>query len=426
MVPPSFLGYSPPASKKIQSLILESCDNPLRLLAIGARTSPGDCNRHTPDSIDFLVGVENLNKVVFFDKNSGEICIESGATIKEVSSFLSSSGWGLKVLPSSNSISIGGAVSADVFGFNHPSQGSFSDSIRALSFLGADGLMKEIQKGDPLFLSVCGGYGLMGIIQYVTLSLRRTPSPFICVDTFRLSSLREMLKVLETSSFEFKKGTIDFNSLSMSVSHGDLCTHGTSLSLSDKLLLKIDTKIKSFSSSKATSSLMPALKDAYTDLSPNKRIILFSSFAHPQEYSSSNLIHFHFSLPFSGAEENLSLIFDTIKASGKSPIRDVDIRVLGKENSCFLSFPSPGFSVNIRFPYEKHKSPLFSKLSSLVTSFSGRVYLAKDLYSSEEDIVLQYPKCSNFQIFRSFREWGDCDVGPKNVFASSFSSRLNL
>lgn len=413
--------------QKIQSLVLESYESSGMILPLGSALSIGDCKDCGSSENDLLISMKNLNRIIDFDSDRGVLSLEAGATIEDAMRTLDGSIWSLKVTPSFKGVSIGGALSSDVFGFNHSMFGSFSDSVLSFSFLGADGNKKTVHKGEPLFNAVCGGYGLMGIIQEVTLSLRKADSLFMDTHISHRGNLEEFFTGLNMGAFEFRKGSLSFSRLDGVVSLGDFCRKEETVGFLDRTLNQADLKIRDFNlTNKLRKSLATGLKSIYLDLLPKKRKIPSSVFMFRDNLFSEGESHLHFLLPFDNSIHNLGLVIDKIKESGKTPFDDIEVRLLGCSNKVFLSFPSPGYSINIRFPKEKHLSPLFSRLSQLISSFSGKIYIVKDYHSKGTPLLDRYPASPDFHIFRSFNQWGDGEVGPKEVFGSSFSKRVGV
>ena len=54
------------------------------------------------------------------------------------------------------------------------------------------------------------------------------------------------------------------------------------------------------------------------------------------------------------------------------------LKLHGKKNSNFISFPISGYSLAMDFPYTNKINLILTQLDKIVSKFNGRVYLTKD------------------------------------------------
>ena len=54
------------------------------------------------------------------------------------------------------------------------------------------------------------------------------------------------------------------------------------------------------------------------------------------------------------------------------------LKLHGKQNSNYMSFPTSGYSLAMDFPYSKEIELILNELDKIVLKFNGRVYLSKD------------------------------------------------
>jgi hypothetical protein len=95
------------------------------------------------------------------------------------------------------------------------------------------------------------------------------------------------------------------------------------------------------------------------------------------------------------------------------------LKLYGKANDNYLSFPMEGYSLALDFKIETGLFALLSKLDSIVVYYGGRIYLAKDARVSRKTFEAGYPKLDKF---REMRE----KLGLKEKFNSLQSNRLGL
>ena len=122
----------------------------------------------------------------------------------------------------------------------------------------------------------------------------------------------------------------------------------------------------------------------------------------PKEYS------------YKGLEEILSTIID----SRKAPFLAV-LKLYGKANENWLSFPLEGYSLALDFKIEKGLFMLLEKLDKIVIKYKGRIYLSKDVRVSKETFEQGYSK---IELFRKYR----IKKKMKNKFQSLQSKRLDI
>ena len=95
------------------------------------------------------------------------------------------------------------------------------------------------------------------------------------------------------------------------------------------------------------------------------------------------------------------------------------LKLYGKENENYLSFPLEGYSLALDFKIEDGLFQLLDKLDEIVVKYGGRVYLAKDSRLKREVFEAGYPKLSKFREIRKMYE-------SDKKFVSLQSKRLGL
>ena len=92
-------------------------------------------------------------------------------------------------------------------------------------------------------------------------------------------------------------------------------------------------------------------------------------------------------------------VLGTIAAEGKGSFLAV-LKLFGKANDNFLSFPTEGYTLALDFKIESGLFKLLDKLDLIVTRHGGRIYLAKDARVGREIFEKGYP---GIEAFRSLR-----------------------
>jgi FAD/FMN-containing dehydrogenase len=92
-----------------------------------------------------------------------------------------------------------------------------------------------------------------------------------------------------------------------------------------------------------------------------------------------------------GAKRFLHLLTELRVASFLCVIKDC-----GQQGEGMLSFPRPGTSIAVDIPVASRTAEDVAKLNELVIAEGGRVYLAKDTFTTAEDYAAMDPRIPEF------------------------------
>jgi hypothetical protein len=95
----------------------------------------------------------------------------------------------------------------------------------------------------------------------------------------------------------------------------------------------------------------------------------------------------------------LEKILTLISQSKKGSFLAV-LKLYGKENDNYLSFPMEGYSLALDFKIEKGLFELLDRLDEVVVEYGGRIYLTKDVRVSKEVFQKGYPMIDKFRSLR--------------------------
>ncbi len=139
-----------------------------------------------------------FNRFLAFSESERTATVEAGMTLGELAQLIIPRGLYLSVQPGHPSITIGGCVAADVHGKNHFRDGTFILQIQSLRlFHPTHGTLQLSPNENPdLFRLTCGGYGLTGNIQSVTLQLQPIRSGMVRVTTTPLEEISRLPELL--------------------------------------------------------------------------------------------------------------------------------------------------------------------------------------------------------------------------------------
>ena len=165
------------------------------VIARGNGRSYGDSAISVSNTID----MKGFNRLLEFNKVTGQLVAESGVLLSEVIDTFLPRGWFPKVTPGTKFVTLGGMVASDVHGKNHHKDGSFSNFVDWLDVIGSDGLIKRCsrEQNSELFNWTFGGMGLTGIILNVAFRLQSVSSSWIKQRTISTTNIEHTIDVFE-------------------------------------------------------------------------------------------------------------------------------------------------------------------------------------------------------------------------------------
>ncbi|MBI5447665.1 MAG: FAD-binding oxidoreductase [Gammaproteobacteria bacterium] len=416
----------------LQPLTITDCKNFVKntssLIARGLGRSYGDSSL-----ANNILGMKYLNHFLTFDKIAGVICCGAGVSINELLNTSIPHGWFLPVTPGTRYVTIGGAIASDVHGKNHHHEGAFSGYVINLQLLLSNGeiVTASATEHSDLFKATCGGMGLTGIILSANIKLKPIKSSCILQTTIKSYCLDEALEKFEQCSKS-----------SYSVAWIDCLATGKHLGRS---VLTLGEHAENGTLTREKSSTIPVFFDLPGCFLTSKsikafnlfyhgkisqktetKLIKFNSFFYPLDnlrnwnylYGKQGFIQYQFVLPKVASAVGLKQILGRIAQSGKGSFLAV-LKLLGKENNNFISFPMEGYTLALDFKITAGLLELLEELDRMVLNFGGRIYLAKDARMTEKTFKSSYPCWIDFE---SVRE----KYGAIGKFSSQQSKRIGL
>jgi len=135
-------------------------------------------------------------------------------------------------------------------------------------------------------------------------------------------------------------------------------------------------------------------------------------------YGKQGFTQYQFILPKETSYEGLDEILSAIAESGKGSFLAV-LKLYGKENKNYLSFPMEGYSLALDFKIEKGLFKLLDRLDAIVVKYGGRIYLTKDVRVGKEVFEQGYPQIETFRRYRK-------EQGMDKKFQSFQSKRVGI
>ena len=363
---------------------------------------------------DTIIHMKPHDYFIDFDEHSGLLHVQAGVLLSEILESFVPRGWFLKVTPGTKLITVGGAVASDVHGKNHHIEGCFSECVKEFEIMLADGQVITCSRGKipELFKATCGGMGLTGIILNAKIYLKKINSQYIAQTTIKTQNLKETFEAFEEykdSSYSvawidcLAKGDNIGKSLLMV---GDFRNDGQ-LNYSNKNKLSIPFNFPPIALNNWSVRSFNWLYYNKVKERTSKQKVSIDGFFYPLDsighwnriYGKNGFVQYQFILPKELSYEGLAAILKMISDSGKGSFLAV-LKLYGKANDNYLSFPMEGYSLALDFKMEKGLFELLNKLDEIVIQYKGRIYLAKDARVSKETFEQGYPLIETFRQYR--------------------------
>ena len=371
------------------------------------------------------------NYFLDFDEDLGILHCQSGVMLSEIIEAFVPRGWFLKVTPGTKLITIGGAIASDIHGKNHHVEGCFSECVQEMRVMLSDGTIQTCQKGDELFKATCGGMGLTGVILDAKISLKKINSQYINQTTIKTKNLKETFEAFEKySHLPYSVAWIDCLAKGEDIGKcllmvGDFADDGD-LNFKEKKKKTIPFNFPSFALNKLS---VKAFNWLYYKKAPDgesQQKVDIDTFFYPLDainnwnriYGKGGFTQYQFILPKEKSYQGLEKILGTIANSGKGSFLAV-LKLYGKANENYLSFPMEGYSLALDFKIEPGLFELLDRLDEIVLEYGGRIYLTKDVRVSKETFEKGYPEIEKFRAFRK-------ENAMSEKFASLQSKRVGI
>lgn len=369
------------------------------------------------------------NYFLDFDEKNGILHLQSGVLLSEILKLVVPKGWFLEITPGTKFITVGGAIASDVHGKNHHISGCFSKSVLEMNIMLPNGEIVNLKPEDELFKATCGGMGLTGVILDAKIKLKKINSVYINQTTIKTKNLQETFEAFEKyKDASYSVAWIDCLSKDIGKSIlmiGDFLNDGI-LDYKEKINLNVPFFFPKFTLNKLTVKVFNFLYYNKIKDEVSNQIVDFNTFFYPLDsiqnwnriYGKDGFLQYQFILPKKNSYEGLEEILSEIQKSGKGSFLAV-LKLYGKENENFLSFPMEGYSLALDFKIENGLFDLLNKLDKIVVKYGGRIYLAKDSRMSKEVFESGYPYVDKFRQIRK-------TYGLDKKFKSLQSERLGL
>ncbi|MEU6681724.1 FAD-binding oxidoreductase [Streptomyces sp. NPDC046832] len=382
-----------------------------------------------------------LDRVHAIDADGGTVLCDAGVSLHRLMEVLLPLGWFVPVTPGTRYVTVGGAIGADIHGKNHHVSGSFARHVLALELLTADGEIRTVIPGTPLFDATAGGMGLTGVILTATIRLQPVETSLMSVDTERASDLDDLMARLAATDHRYRYSVAWVDLLARGAATGRaVLTRGDHAPL-DALPARLRRNPLAFRTPRlpATPAILPEgllsrttvglFNELWYRKAPRARtgqLQRISGFFHPLDgvphwnrvYGRGGFVQYQFVVGY-GREDALRRIVRRI-SERRCPSFLAVLKRFGESDPGWLSFPVPGWTLALDIPAGLPGLGAFlDELDAEVAAAGGRVYLAKDARLRPELLAAMYPRLDDFRELRA-------RLDPNGVFVSDLARRLSL
>ncbi|MFF3616856.1 FAD-binding protein [Streptomyces sp. NPDC002580] len=407
-------------------------------IARGLGRAYGDAAQNAGGAVLDMTGLDRIHAV---DLDAGTVVCDAGVSLHRLMEVLLPLRRFVPVTPGTRYVTVGGAIGADIHGKNHHVSGSFARHVLSFELLTADGEIRTVGRGTPLFDATAGGMGLTGVILRATVRLQPVETALMTVDTERAVDLDDLMARLTAGDHRYRYSVAWIDLLARGARMGrSVLTRGDHAPL-DALPARARRRPPALRASRlpAAPSFVPEgllgrttvglFNELWYRKAPRARTGELQSvpaFFHPLDgvphwnrvYGRGGFVQYQFVVGH-GQEETLRRIVRRI-SERRCPSFLAVLKRFGRGDPGWLSFPLPGWTLALDIPANLPGLGAFlDELDEEVAGAGGRVYLAKDARLRPDLLAAMYPRLG---VFRSLRR----ELDPRGVFTSDLSRRLGL
>ncbi|KUN99005.1 FAD-binding protein [Streptomyces caeruleatus] len=400
----------------------------------------GDAAQNAGGAVFDMTGLDRVHAI---DADGGTVSCDAGVSLHRLMRVLLPLGWFVPVTPGTRQVTVGGAIGADIHGKNHHVSGAFSRHVLSLELLTADGGIRTVRRGTPLFDATTGGMGLTGVILTATVQLQPVETSLMSVDTERARDLDDLMARLAATDDHYRYSVAWIDLLARGAATGRaVLTRGDHAPLD---ALREGTRARrdplAFRPSRLPGppAFLPegllnrrtvaCFNELWYRRAPRARtgeLQKLTTFFHPLDgvphwnriYGRGGFVQYQFVVGH-GQEESLHRVVRRI-SEHRCPSFLAVLKRFGDADPGWLSFPVPGWTLALDIPAAlPGLGALLDALDEEVATAGGRVYLAKDSRLRPELLAAMYPRLDAFRSLRA-------ELDPRGVFVSDLARRLAL
>jgi decaprenylphospho-beta-D-ribofuranose 2-oxidase len=412
-------------------------DAPARgVIARGLGRSYGDAAQNAGGGV---LDTTRLRTIEAIDAAAGEVTAGAGVSLDRLLAALVPSGWFLPVVPGTRSVTLGGAIAADVHGKNHHRDGAFGRHVRSAVLAAPTGerLVLTAQRTPDALAATSGGMGLTGVVTQATVGLMPITTSWIAETTRRTPDLDETMRQMSAHDESFRYSVAWVDGLAGGRRLGRSVVMWGEHATVDEVPARhrADPLARPDRGTAGTVPALPArvvgrravaaFNELYFRRAPRsaRRIVPLDRFFFPLDavagwnrlYGPHGLLQYQVVVPF-GREDVVRATLEALNRCGAPPLLAV-LKRLGAEHGP-LSFPMPGWTLAVDVPAgAPGLAVALDRLDTLVAAAGGRVYLAKDARLRPDVVEAMYPRLATWRRIRAA-------LDPDGVMRSDLARRL--
>ena len=427
----------------------------------GLSVCPRGSGRSYGDAIlndnNMLLDMSRMNRILGFDRERGQVTVEAGARIVDVLAKYHEQRLTVSASPTDSTISVGGALGANVNGKESWRVGNFGDQVVSMKVLLASGESKSLARDREreLFLAVIGGMGLLCVVLEVTLQLTEVPSPYLDVSISAAPDLNDMIRQLNDlkDSADFLVVWIDGyargKKLGRSVIHATRWSESNAAQ--DELSRDVAGGIELLAVQKRRALAFYRATRHLINLGFHLQSLIFRPFnvfyywlysrgeatsAVPELFLEHNFdksyvvpppdilcgpygFTVQITIPFDKGREGMTEMLELCRNVPCPPA--TTILRLHRKDEYLISFSEDGYSLNVEFhPKRRHKARMQQFMQAFIECgirYGSKVHLPKDITLNREQFRRLYP---NYVKFMEIKK----RVDPGQLFQSDMYRRL--
>lgn len=409
-------------------------------IARGLGRAYGDAAQNAGGAVLDMTALDRIHAI---DAAGGTVLCDAGVSLHRLMEVLLPLGWFVPVTPGTRYVTVGGAIGADIHGKNHHVCGSFSRHVLSFELLTADGQVRTVDRGTPLFDATTGGMGLTGVVLTATVRLQPVETALMSVDTERATDLDDLMARLTATDHRYRYSVAWIDLLARGAHTGRAVLtrgdHAPLDALPERSRARRDPLAFRTSRLPAAPDLIPdgllsrTTVGLFNELWYRKaprvsrgRLQRISTFFHPLDgvphwnrvYGRGGFVQYQFVVGHDRADA-LRRIVRRI-SEHRCPSFLAVLKRFGEADPGWLSFPVPGWTLALDIPAGLPGLGAFlDGLDEEVARADGRVYLAKDSRLRPELLDAMYPRLPDFRALRA-------ELDPRGVFVSDLARRLAL
>jgi decaprenylphospho-beta-D-ribofuranose 2-oxidase len=297
----------------------------------------------------------------------------------------------------------------------------------------ADGTVVTCSKDKyaDLFHATCGGMGLTGIVLGATIALKPIKSAYIHETIIKAQNLHEVLDLFEQhSDYTYSVAWVDCLTTGRNLGRSLLMpgTHrnDNKIEVPIRRRISIPLELPDFLLTRYSVGLFNALYYRKARKSKIQRDIDYDSYFYPLDkvlhwnrmYGKNGFVQYQLVIAKQATQSGLKTILARIAESKRGSFLTV-LKLFGKANCNYLTFPMEGYSLALDFKIAPGLLGFLKELDRIVLDHGGRLYLAKDARMSEQTFKQSYRQWKQFfEIRKQYR--------ADKMFQSLQSQRLGI